>query len=66
MLILHSFRFVGLAFLVPGVISPDLPSAFAVAAGYGDIVAAVLALLALTALRTKFGNPDGLGVQHLG
>src|SRR5258707_8828153 len=29
LLILHSFRFMGLAFLVPGVVSPDLPSAFA-------------------------------------
>jgi hypothetical protein len=26
LLILHSFRFIGLAFLVPGVVSPDLPS----------------------------------------
>jgi hypothetical protein len=25
----HSFRFVGLAFLVPGVVSPDLPAVFA-------------------------------------
>src|SRR5215472_13992584 len=29
LLILHSFRFIGLAFLVTGVVSPDLPSAFA-------------------------------------
>jgi hypothetical protein len=29
LLILHSFRFFGLAFLVPGVVSPDLPSAYA-------------------------------------
>jgi hypothetical protein len=29
LLILHSFRFIGLAFLVPGVVSADLPSAFA-------------------------------------
>ena len=29
LLILHSFRFIGLAFLVPGVVSPDVPSAFA-------------------------------------
>src|SRR6202023_3013456 len=29
LLILHSFRFIGLAFLVPGVVSPDLPPAFA-------------------------------------
>jgi hypothetical protein len=28
LLILHSFRFIGLAFLVPGVVSPDLPPAF--------------------------------------
>ncbi|HEX6535702.1 MAG TPA: hypothetical protein VF041_13985 [Gemmatimonadaceae bacterium] len=47
LLILHSFRFVGLAFLVPGVVSPDLPSAFAHSAAYGDIVAATLALLSL-------------------
>jgi hypothetical protein len=47
LLILHSFRFIGLAFLVPGVVSPDLPPAFAHSAAYGDIVAAMLALLAL-------------------
>jgi hypothetical protein len=50
LLILHSFRFIGLSFLVPGVVSPDLPSAFARAAAYGDIIAAILALLALSFL----------------
>ena len=35
LLILHSFRFIGLAFLVPGVVSPDVPSAFAQSAAYG-------------------------------
>jgi hypothetical protein len=55
LLILHSFRFIGLAFLVPGVVSPDLPSAFAHAAAYGDIIAAILALLALTSLTSAFG-----------
>src|ERR1700743_521046 len=54
-LILHSFRFIGLAFLVPGVVSPDLPVAFASAAGYGDLIAALLALLALATLRTSLG-----------
>ncbi len=29
LLLLHAFRFVGLAFLVPGVVSPDLPDGFA-------------------------------------
>jgi hypothetical protein len=50
LLILHSFRFVGLAFLVPGVVSPDLPSSFAHSAAYGDIIAATLALLSLLSL----------------
>jgi hypothetical protein len=54
-LILHSFRFVGLAFLVTGVVSPDLPSAFANPAGYGDIAAATLALLSLATLRSRAG-----------
>src|SRR5712675_1664611 len=56
LLILHSFRCMGLAFLVPGVVSPDLPAAFAHSAAYGDIIAAILALLALLLL------PRGAGV----
>jgi hypothetical protein len=55
LLVLHSFRFLGLAFLVPGVVSPDLPSAFAHAAAYGDLIAAVLALLALLSLPSSSG-----------
>ena len=55
LLVLHSFRFIGLAFLVPGVVSPDMPSAFAHSAAYGDIVAAMLALLSLVSLRRGFG-----------
>ena len=55
LLILHSFRFIGLAFLVPGVVSPDVPSAFAHSAAYGDIIAATLALLSLVSLRRGFG-----------
>jgi hypothetical protein len=56
LLILHSFRFIGLAFLVPGVVSPDLPSAFAYSAAYGDIIAATLALLSFLSL------PRGAGI----
>jgi hypothetical protein len=55
LLILHSFRFIGLAFLVPGVVSSDLPPAFAHSAAYGDIIAAILALLALISLRSASG-----------
>src|SRR5215831_8763589 len=55
LLILHSFRFIGLAFLVPGVVSPGLPSAFAHSAAYGDIIAALLAVLALILLPSASG-----------
>jgi hypothetical protein len=50
LLLLHSFRYIGLAFLVPGVVSPDLPASFAHSAAYGDIVAATLALLSIASL----------------
>jgi hypothetical protein len=56
LLILHSFRFIGLALLVPGVVSPDLPPAFAHSAAYGDIIAAVLALLSLLLLPRAAGT----------
>jgi hypothetical protein len=55
LLVLHSFRFVGLAFLVPGVASVDVPAAFSHAAAYGDLVAAALAVLALLALPRRAG-----------
>jgi hypothetical protein len=46
----HTFRFIGLSFLVPGVVSPALPSAFAAPAAYGDLVATILAIAAALAL----------------
>src|ERR1700739_1476898 len=55
LLVLHSFRFIGLAFLVPGVVSPDLPPAFAHPAAYGDIIAAILALFSLLLLPSAAG-----------
>ena len=56
LLLLHAFRFIGMSFLVPGVVSPDLPIAFAGSAAFGDLAAAVLALLALATLRTGLGT----------
>lgn len=44
---LHLFRFIGLAFIVPGVVSPQLPLAFGSPAAYGDLIAMGLAWLAL-------------------
>ena len=55
LLILHSFRFIGLAFLVPGVVSPDLPPAFAHSAAFGDLIAAILALVSLLLLPSAAG-----------
>src|SRR5689334_8541997 len=50
---LHSFRFFGLVFLVPGVVSPSLPASFADFAAYGDFVTGVLAMLALLTVRIR-------------
>jgi hypothetical protein len=44
---LHSFRFFGLVFIVPGVVGPNLPASFATSAAYGDLVTSILAMLAL-------------------
>ena len=55
LILLHCFRFVGLSFLVPGVVSPDLPPAWAIPAAYGDLIAAVLAVLALAVLKSGVG-----------
>ena len=55
-LLLHGFRFLGLAFVVPGVVSPELPATFAQPVAYGDFIAALLALLALLTLETRVGT----------
>src|SRR5260370_2173207 len=49
----HTFRFIGLSFLVPGVVSPSLSSDFAAPAAYGDLVAAILAVIATLALQAR-------------
>lgn len=50
-LLLHATRHLGLMFLAPGATYPGLPSRFAYPAAFGDFVAALLALLALPAVR---------------
>ena len=49
----HMFRFVGLSFLVPGVVSTSLSPDFARPAAYGDLAAALLAIIAVLALSTR-------------
>ena len=50
---LHSFRFFGLVFILPGVVGPNLPAGFATFAAYGDFATGVLALLALLTVRIR-------------
>ena len=51
--VLHSFRFFGLAFIMPGIVGPGLPSGFAIPAAYGDLTTGVLAMLALLSFRIR-------------
>jgi hypothetical protein len=53
LLLYACLRVNGLMFLMPGLVSQDLPTAFAVPTAYGDLAAAVLALLALWPLRAE-------------
>src|SRR5262249_51051401 len=51
---LHAFRHLGMVFLVPAVVAPTLPPAFARPASYGALLAALLALVAIVALRARW------------
>jgi hypothetical protein len=50
---LHSFRFFGLVFILPGVVGPNMPADFAAFAAYGDFATGVLAMLALFTARIR-------------
>jgi hypothetical protein len=50
---LHSFRFFGLVFMLPGVVGPNLPASFAAFAAYWDFTTGVLAMLALLTVRIR-------------
>lgn len=51
--IINSFRFFGLVFLLPGVVSPNLPAGFATMAAYGDFATGLLAMLAVLTVRIR-------------
>lgn len=53
LLLYASFRVNGLMFLMPGLVSAQLPKAFGIPTAYGDVIAAVLALLALWPIRAE-------------
>lgn len=58
LLVLHAFRHLGMVFLVPTVVGPSLPTSFAMPAAYGDLLAGLLALAAIAALRAR--SPLGI------
>jgi hypothetical protein len=49
---LHSFRFFGLVFILPGAVG-NLPAEFTTFAAYGDFATGLLAILALATLRWR-------------
>jgi hypothetical protein len=53
LLLLHTFRHIGLMFLAPGAVKTTLPDAFAGPAAWGDLLAAALAFLAILSLRAR-------------
>ena len=52
-LLLHSLRHLGLMFLAPGAVFPGIPPQFAYPAAFGDLLAAVLALVAIPAVAIR-------------
>jgi len=52
-LLLHAFRHLGLMFLAPGATYPGIPPQFAYPAALGDLVAAVLAVVAIPPVATQ-------------
>lgn len=50
---LHSFRFFGLVFILPGIVGPNLPASFAAFAAYWDLATGVLAMLALLTINIR-------------
>jgi hypothetical protein len=51
-LLLHGLRHLGMMFLAPGGVYAGVPQAFAVPAAYGDLIAAILAVIAIPAVAT--------------
>ncbi len=61
---IHAFRIVGGTILAPGAVDAAVPSDFRTMIGYGDMATAVVALLALIALRRRM--PVAIALVWLG
>jgi hypothetical protein len=56
----HAFRTVGGTILAPGAVGAGVPTEFRTMIGYGDLITAFLALVALAALRVRFSGAIAL------
>lgn len=63
LLLLHTFRHMGLVFLLPGFTGGRLPDEFAVPTAYGDLLTGLLSLLAIFALHRRW--PGGIALTWL-
>jgi hypothetical protein len=54
LIFVHVFRYVGMTLLVTGMVDPRLPRDFLNGAAYGDLIAALLALVSIFALRSNW------------
>lgn len=59
----HSFRFIGMVFLVPGVVGSDMPRGFLAQAAYGDLLTAILAFA--TVLLLLRNSPAAIGLAWI-
>ena len=59
-LLLHSLRHLGLMFLSPGAVYPGIPTAFTTPAALGDLLAAILAMLAIPAVTRRARSAKAL------
>ena len=50
----HAFRFLGMNFMVAGFVSAELSADFASEVGWGDLIAAILALTSMAALSWRW------------
>ncbi len=60
LLLFHTFRTVGLLFLVPTLVDSSLPAAFSIPGAVGDMLAVALAFASLVALRLRWRGARAL------
>lgn len=63
LVLVHAFRIIGGSILAPGSVGAGVPQSFQTMIGYGDLITAFVAILALIALR--YGKPWAIAIVWL-